>query len=774
MDNGLAFDLEADEVEIFLQDVNEHLQVMEAGILRLEQAQRRLEEDPATLNAVFRAAHTLKAVAATVGHQQMAELTHTMETLFDAMREGVLLPTPAITDALLHALDILNILRDEVVSLNASGVDVNAVLRQLQEILEGQSKTSIPPKQPEAVLSASPHTPVEFRRELTPEQIAEMRQYLERSESLEEGGAERGALTNVLQIEVVASADAFAPAARLLQAALLLKEVGHVIAQYPSQADLVNDQHQGSVWAVLASSSDPHVIEELLGDIADLTEVSVRFCPSISGVASDTPRPSEDVSFNEGGADEERAPLPDNSERVDALAETSLKGQKKRPNALTVIEESMVRISVSRLDTLMNLVGELITDRTRLIQVENVLRVQYNDLRFRQRSGPPSNDGAPSPESASLLEGVMSSGGALSNLRETINHFNRVLDQLQEEVMLARMLPIAQLFNKFPRLVRDVARVAGKQVNLIVEGEMTELDRSIIEAIGDPLTHLLRNAVDHGVESPQARIEAGKPPTGKVRLAAEHAEGHIVITVQDDGRGIDLERVRQVAVDRGMLSKEEAARLDDDKAIALIFQPNLSTADQVTDVSGRGVGLDVVQTNVKRLGGSVAVESDVRQGTTFRLMLPLTLAILQTMLVALGDDVYAIPLTSIIESIYLSDVTVNNVKGNPMTRWRNQALPLVDLRKFFDLDRDSSVVEGQRPAIVIVAWGKLRVGLIVDKLIGKEEIVVKSLSPLVGNVTGVSGCTILGDGRVALIVDVPGLVSALSVNVMRGHEGVVV
>jgi two-component system chemotaxis sensor kinase CheA len=246
-----------------------------------------------------------------------------------------------------------------------------------------------------------------------------------------------------------------------------------------------------------------------------------------------------------------------------------------------------------------------------------------------------------------------------------------------------------------------------------------------------------------------------------VRLTAEHREGHIIISVQDDGRGIDPAQVRRTAIERGLLSEDEAAQLDDDRAAALIFQPNLSTAEQVTGTSGRGVGLDVVQTNVKQLGGTVMVESEAGRGATFRITLPLTLAILQTMLVALGEDVYAIPLTSIIESLYLADVTVSSMQRKPIIQWREQVLPLLHLRQVFTHPRLAPApANSAGQAIVTVAWGKLRVGLIVDKLISQQEIVVKSFSPILGNIPGLSGCTILGDGNIALIVDIPSLINA--------------
>jgi two-component system chemotaxis sensor kinase CheA len=323
------------------------------------------------------------------------------------------------------------------------------------------------------------------------------------------------------------------------------------------------------------------------------------------------------------------------------------------------------------------------------------------------------------------------------------------------------MLPIARLFNRFPRLVRDVARAAGKQVELVIRGEDTELDRSIIEVMGDPLMHLLRNAVDHGIESPQERVAAGKPPTGTVRLTAAHMEGNIVITVQDDGPGIDPAQIRQAAVSRGLLSEEEVAQLDDDEAIDLIFQPNLSTAEEVTEVSGRGVGMDVVRTSVEQISGSVMIDSQIGRGTTFRLTLPLTLAIVQTMLVGLQDDVYAIPLTGIMDTLYLADTTVSTVKGSPTIRWRDAVLPILYLRQFFShLDLAAAPSNGARQTVVTVAWGKLRLGLVVDKIIGKQEIVVKSFNPIIGKAPGLSGCTILGDGRVALIIDIPSLINA--------------
>ncbi len=688
MDNSLTFEIEADEIETFLQDVNEHLQSMETGLLQLEQG-----DDPDALNSVFRAAHTLKAVAGTVGHHSMAELTHTMETLFDAMREARLSLTQDLADELLAAIDVLKALRDEVVTRQPSGIDVTPVLARLRGPMEAgavllngeEEETLLPLVSP----LTSPLQAQSKERELTSEQVAQVKGYHEQGYT-------------IFEIQAITEAGTFAPAARLLQAAMALAEAGHIIAQRPSQDDLLNGQQGDRLWLLLATRADANAIEEMLNDVSDLAGFRVQ--PYAVDLAVHSAAGSlQAIKSN---------PKSPESPRVSPNQE----------------QDRTVRISVERLDALMNLVGELVTDRTRLAQIEGMLRTQYGKA------------------------------GSVAALDETLSRMSQVVDQLQEEVMRARMLPIAHLFDKCPRLVRDAARAASKQVDLVVEGQSTELDRSIIEAIGDPLIHLLRNAVDHGIESPQARSVVGKPATGTVRLAAAHVEGQIVITVQDDGRGIDPHRTRLAAVRHGLISEDEAAHLSDDEAITLIFRPGLSTVEQVTGVSGRGVGLDVVRTNINRIGGSVVVENELGRGATFRLTLPLTLAILPTMLVAVGDDIYAVPLTSIVESLYLSDVMVSSIKGHPAIHWRDQVLPLLNLRQFFG--RAPRTAKDARPAVVAATWGKLQVGLVVDKIIGKQEIVVKPLGSLIGNVPGLSGCTILGNGRIALIVDVSGLINA--------------
>ncbi len=691
MDDKLYFDIEADELEIFLEEVNDHLNNLETGILEIEQQ----TGSPDTIHSVFRAAHTLKALAGTVGHKRMAGLTHTMETLFDAMREDNLTVTDTIVDDLLETIDVLKALRDEIVTGEASNVAVEVLADRLRTILQGEPEDSSPGGQAATTVNT-----------LTPDHKAQVLDYQQKG-------------FNIYQAKVSVDVAGFAPAARLSQAAMALMEAGEIIYQNPTMQDLVNGKYDGNMFCVVASKQQLEQVKTLLSNVSDL-----------AAYEADTWPPQQQPATEKKPAPQKAPPT---------------KQAKPKPTSTASVNadlsaEKTVRISVDRLDSLMNLVGELVTGRNRLLQIEGALLAQHG------------KDG-------------------VGELGEMSGQLGRVVDQLQEEVMRARMLPIAHVFNKIPRLVRDLSRSVGKKVNLIIEGEETELDRSLIEYLGDPLIHLLRNAMDHGVESPAERTAKGKPAEGVVRLAATHEEGHIVITIEDDGNGIDPERVRRSAVNKGMITQEEAAQMDSDQSVDLIFRPNLSTAETVTAVSGRGVGMDVVRANIERLSGSVTVDSTLGVGTTFRITLPLTLAIVQSMLVTVKQNVYAIPLAGIIESLYLADVKIRTIKGSPTILWRDSVLPLLDLREFFDDIRLGSQ-NGQgkhasNTAVITVAWGKQRTGLIVDGIIGNQDIVVKSLSTVMGELPGLSGGAILGDGRIALIVDVPGLIGT-SLQLRRG------
>ncbi|MDQ7800693.1 MAG: chemotaxis protein CheA [Armatimonadota bacterium] len=383
-----------------------------------------------------------------------------------------------------------------------------------------------------------------------------------------------------------------------------------------------------------------------------------------------------------------------------------------------------VRVDVERLDRLMNLVGELVVDRIRFQQIAERLR---------------------------RLDGA---NGLAQELAEAAGHLGRVASDLQAQVLKARMLPIEHLFSRFPRYVRDLAQRAGKRVEVVVEGQDTELDRSVIEQIGGPLMHLVRNAVDHGIEPPEERQRLGKPTAGRLRLAAVQEEEGILVLVEDDGRGIDTDRVREKAVGLGLLTAEAAARLSEEEAVELIFHPGLSTASQVTDVSGRGVGMDAVRAGVQALGGSVEVETQRGRGTRFTLRLPLTLAIVRALLVSCGGERYAIPLAGVQEIVEVPADRVHRLGSYRATVLRGNALPVVSVHEALGLPAP----ENPGRLLCVVTGGRRRVGLWVDRVLGEGEIVVKPLGSYLGQVDGVSGATILGDGRVALILDPSALV----------------
>jgi two-component system chemotaxis sensor kinase CheA len=350
---------------------------------------------------------------------------------------------------------------------------------------------------------------------------------------------------------------------------------------------------------------------------------------------------------------------------------------------------------------------------------------------------------------------------AVADLQQTAMHIGRITDELQEQVMKSRMLPVESVFNRLPRVVRDVAAKQGKQVDFIVEGKDTELDRSVIEEIGDPLLHLIRNGVDHGLETPAERTAAGKPPVGTLRLSAKHADSYIVIELADDGHGIDAEAVKRKAVERGLIQPEQAERMTDEEAHQLIFEAGLSTAKQLSDVSGRGVGMDVVRANVEKINGSVEVTSKRGVGTTFTIRLPLTLAIVQALLVRVAGVIYALPIHSVTETLRVEQDQIHYVNHREAMQLRGTVLPLVSLRQVFGVEgADTPDIHASARLVVAVnAAGGRQVGLIVDGLVGEQEIVIKPLGQLVGDVAGVSGAAILGDGSVALIVDVNALIN---------------
>lgn len=381
-----------------------------------------------------------------------------------------------------------------------------------------------------------------------------------------------------------------------------------------------------------------------------------------------------------------------------------------------------IRVDVERLELLMNLVGELVIDQTRINQVGNILHHRY------------------------------STDENVGDLGQISDHVSRVIGELQESVMKVRMLPIEQLFNRFPRMVRDLSRSLNKEIDLIIEGKETELDRTVIEEIGDPLIHLLRNAVDHGIETAEERIRRGKPPKGLLRIAATHEENQVVITVEDDGSGIDPAIIKESALHKGIISEKECIDLTDQEAIYLIFHPGFSTAASVSDISGRGVGMDIVRNHIEKLNGVINIETELGAGTRFKIKLPLTLAIITGLLIKINDRTFILPMSSVVEIVRMPPEAIQTIKGEMVIVIRERVLPVINLHEYLHINQIKQ--DKKHLQVVVVGAAERRFALVVDELIGNQEIVVKTLGTYVGKIDWISGATILGDGRVALILEV--------------------
>ena len=389
--------------------------------------------------------------------------------------------------------------------------------------------------------------------------------------------------------------------------------------------------------------------------------------------------------------------------------------------------EQTIRVDVKRLDDLMNLIGELVLGKNRLLKIYDDVEERYEGEQF------------------------------LEELNQVVSSISLVTTDLQIAVMKTRMLPIGKVFNKFPRMVRDLSRELHKEIELVISGEETELDKSIVEEIGDPLVHIIRNSCDHGIEPPEERIAKGKPPKGTVQLKAYNEGNHIIIEIVDDGKGLDADMLKEKAVEKGLISEKEADQMNNKEAFMLIFKPGFSTAAKVTNVSGRGVGMDVVKSNLEKLNGIIDINSEVGKGTTLKLKIPLTLAIIQSLLVSVQEEFYAVPLASVLETVRITPDEIQSVEGRSVLRLRNEVLSLVHLADIFDVERVFSM--GEHAYVVIIGLAESKIGLIVDSLVGQEEIVIKSLGEYLKGIEGIAGATIRGDGRVTLIVDVGALMN---------------
>ncbi len=687
---SLQFDAAPDELAVFIEEAEEQLQLLDQDILILE------KEGPNSdlLQEVFRAAHTLKGSSGAIGHERMASLTHAMEGILDSLRKGKLETTTALIDLLLQSLDALRVLKEEVVTLEHSGLDPSSLVQSLKRFLEDNLSPD------------GEHQPV---GEVRP--VAVEPHVLSQSEDVD---------GHTYVIVVYVDKDCAFPAVRCLQVHMALAEAGEVTESIPSRADIEVEKVGFELRLTYVTAESSQGVRDLIMAIPDIAAVRIEN----TKVEGDVVTECDAFSFD--GPPQ----IVQEHDQVRGNAESAIAKdrnlQEGRANAKNVNASKTVRIDIERLDALMNLVGELVIDCTRLVQLSSRLQARYEGDEIAQGLG------------------------------ETSQHIQRITDELQDRIMGARMFPVSSVFNRFPRMIRDLAQRAGKKVEFVMEGEETELDRSVIEEIGDPLIHLLRNAVDHGIDSPDERRACGKPEVGLIRLSACHRESRIVLVVEDDGKGIDPERIRRAATEKGLLSPDAAARLSDREAVELIFAPGFSTAKQVSDVSGRGVGMDIVRTNIHKLNGSVSIESSPGRGTKFILELPLTLAIMDALLVSLGGNTFAIPLASVTETLRVQQSEVFAVNRGKVIQLRGRVLPLLPLGKALGLGRRGGDMD--EAYVVVVGSDNDQVGILVDSLVGEQQVVIKSLGNYIGDIRGLSGATILGDGQVALIVDVPALV----------------
>ena len=671
-----TLNLTPEEMPLYLAETDENLLVLDDMFVEMEGKEPSEEH----LQAAFRAAHTLKGLAGVINHGRMVRLTHELETALDGLRKRQYALSPNLMDICLDAIDNLRLLREEVYSGKPAAVDIDEMVAHFQEFQAGELKEKAHCAEPAFPTLILPQAGVDGQHPVWAQ----------------------------AQIEE----SCIVPSARAFQMMMALQEMGEIQFMAPDQQAIESMSPARNFAAVILTQHSLAEVRERLSGVSEVKRVNVY-----------AEQPHEPASHSQ--------PPPQEAAPTAPAAVTPQGSNGKSGSRQPLPNTQMVRTSVQRLDQLVNLVGELITDRNRLNQIRNRMNVD--------RSGD-----------------VM-----VDQLSETVAHLGRITDQLQEEALYLRMMPIGSVMNKFPRLVRDLAQKLGKDVRLVLKGEDAELDRSVIEEISDPLIHLIRNAVDHGIETPEERSAQGKTPYGVITLTAGHDQGHFILTIEDDGRGINAAALVRKAVEKGLISEEEAAALPEDKAMELMYLPGISTAGQVTDNSGRGVGMDIVRNNIQRINGTLLVESRLRQGTCIRIILPLTLAIVSSLMTRVAGTTFAIPLVMVSETLRVNREALQTVMGRPVTLSRGMLLPLVDVADTFHYRE----IPYESPYVwIVVVWsGRQQLGLVVDQLIGKEEVVIKSLGSLVGEIPGISGAAILGDGEVALIIDVPGLLRSAGV-----------
>ncbi|MBO0585763.1 chemotaxis protein CheA [Sporosarcina sp. E16_8] len=666
-------------LEMFIDESKEHLQACNEHLLELE----KNPLDLAIVNEVFRSAHTLKGMSATMGYEDIADLTHMMENVLDAIRNSKIRVTSEILDVVLQAVDYLEEMVMDIASGGSGKKDVTKLVESLNRIEVGGA----------VVAETAAAVVLEDKGSLKDSLSYDGYEMTVISQSFDQG-------FSTFEINVKLRDDCLLKAARVYMVFEILEKSGEIVKSEPKVERLENEDFNETFTVALITKEDADVLKAKVLKVSEIESVSV--------IPVTTDYLMRDTS--EESAEETESITPT------IIEEDAKKGKR---NSGVQSGNKTIRVNIDRLDVLMNLFEELIIDRGRLQSIASEIH---------------------NPE-----------------LNETVERITRVSGDLQNIILNMRMIPVETVFNRFPKMVRQLARDLNKKVELEIIGAETELDRTVIDEIGDPLVHLIRNALDHGVESPAERVAKGKPEEGTVTLRAYHSGNHVFIELEDDGAGVNRERVLAKAIKSGIVTKETAETLTDRQVAELILASGFSTAEKISDVSGRGVGLDVVKNTIESLGGFMSIESKEGQGSLFQVQLPLTLSIISVMLVELKKEVFAIPLSSIIETAIIQTSDIMNAHNQQVIDFRGNIIPLLNLTEIFEIPEQNSESDGYQ-SVVIVRKGERLAGLVVDSFIGQQEIVLKSLGNYLQSVFAISGATILGNGQVALIVDCNALI----------------
>ncbi|MCF7621775.1 MULTISPECIES: chemotaxis protein CheA [Bacillaceae] len=668
-------------LEVFIEESKEHLQTCSEQLLVLE----KNPEDLSIVNEIFRSAHTLKGMSATMGYEDLANLTHKMENVLDAIRNSQIVLSPELFDVIFLAVDDLEAMVMSIAEGGDGKRNVMGVVHQLEMIEKGESPVS------SIIAEVAAASAVLEKEEMTVVEYDEF-EWTVLQQSKDQGFSS-------FEISIGLREDCLLKAARVFMVFEVLEKSCEVIKSHPPVELLEEEQFDQRFTITVVTRETSDEIKNKIMKVSEVDQVVV--------IALDL----EHLRYAAHSKDYKVTEIP-KQETNNAELPTEYDDKKKQAPVKTASSKT-IRVNIERLDILMNLFEELVIDRGRLDQISSDLDNQ--------------------------------------ELHETVERMSRITSDLQTIVLNMRMVPVETVFNRFPKMVRQLARDLNKKVNLEINGAETELDRTVIDEIGDPLVHLIRNAMDHGIETPEERLAKGKNEEGKILLKAYHSGNHVFIEIEDDGAGINKDRVLNKALSNGILTKETAATLTDKQIYELIFASGFSTAETISDVSGRGVGLDVVKNTIESLGGSVTIDSKENEGSIFLIQLPLTLSIISVMMVAIQNEKYAIPLSSIIETAIIKKADIMNAHNQQVIDFRGKVLPLLFLKDIFEVPINQE--EEESLSVVIVRKGDKLAGLVVDSFIGQLEIVLKSLGNYLTSAFAISGATILGDGQVALIID---------------------